>query len=152
MHRTLRPLSPVVLLMVTSLQVAAEIPEPRLPFQSHQAGDMKFLPMPSIPGASVALLFGHPNEEGPYVMRYRVPANTLMAAHYHDQDRHVTVISGTWAFGKGDSGACKDTEAMVPGSYIFHPAGQSHFDGSCTNEPIEIQVNGEGPVKNFLAR
>ncbi len=152
MNRRVQALSTGLLLLGAPMHLAAEIPDELLDFQSHQASDMEFVAMPSIPGASYALLFGHPNEQGPYVMRYRVPANTLMAAHYHDQDRHVTVISGTWAFGKGKSGACADTEAMAPGSYVFHPAGQAHFDGSCTDEPIEVQVIGEGPVKNFLAQ
>lgn len=32
------------------------------------------------------------------------------------------------------------------GSYIFHPKGAVHFDGSCTAQPIEVQVTGMGPV------
>ena len=109
--------------------------------------DLVFEPIPGSDGASQAKLLGDPAEEGYYVMRYRVPAGQLVPPHYHDQDRHITVMAGTWAFGTGDSYACEDTVPMPPGSYIFHPKGAVHFDGSCTDEPIEVQIIGVGPVQ-----
>lgn len=108
--------------------------------------EIVFESMPGNAGASFATLFGDPSKEGTYVMRYRVPAGQLVAPHYHDQDRHITVMSGEWAFGTGDSHDCADTVPMPAGSYIFHPKGATHFDGSCTDEPIEVQIIGQGPV------
>jgi quercetin dioxygenase-like cupin family protein len=111
--------------------------------------ELEFRPMPGNPGASFATLKGDPSEAGPYVMRYRVPAGQLVPPHYHDQDRHITVMAGTWAFGTGESYDCDDTVPMPPGSYVFHPRGAVHFDGSCTDEPIEVQIIGMGPVETF---
>ena len=74
----------------------------------------------------------------------------LIPPHKHNQDRHVTVISGTWAFGKGTSGQCGDALPMAPGSYVFHPRNAMHYDGSCTEQPVEVQVIGYGPVDTTL--
>lgn len=116
-------------------------------FVSLNPADLQFKPVPGSPGASYVALLGDPDTSGTYVMRYRIPAGQLVPPHSHDQDRHITVISGTWAFGTGASHDCEDTVPMEPGSYIFHPKDAVHFDGSCTAEPIEVQVIGTGPVK-----
>jgi hypothetical protein len=110
-----------------------------------------FQPAPGLPGASYAVLFGDPSAPGTYVMRYRIPAGQLVPPHFHDQDRHITVIAGPWAFGTGTSQRCEDTVPMPAGSYVFHPSGAAHFDGSCTDAAIEVQVIGEGPVGTFAA-
>ena len=113
--------------------------------------ELIFQPAPGLPGASYAVLFGDPSEPGTYVMRYRIPAGQLVPPHFHDQDRHITVIAGPWAFGTGTSQGCEATVPMPAGSYVFHPSGAAHFDGSCTDAPIEVQVIGEGPVGTFAA-
>ena len=35
---------------------------------------------------------------------------------------------------------------MDPGAYVFHPKGAVHFDGSCVDETVEVQIIGRGPV------
>jgi hypothetical protein len=57
------------------------------------------------------------------------------------------VIQGTWNAGKDDSW---DPEATVPlkaGSYMFHPAGGVHYDGSAGEEGATVQIVGMGPSK-----
>ena len=120
-------------------------------FVSFAPDDVRFEAVEVLPGASQAFLVGDPSREGPYVMRYRIPAGQLVPPHHHDRDRHITVISGVWAFGTGDSMSCEDTRPMPPGSYVFHPRGAVHFDGSCTDQPIEVQVIGTGPVNTIFA-
>lgn len=94
------------------------------------------------------VLSGDPEAAGVYVIRLRIPPGLpLFRPHFHDQDRFITVISGTWAFGRGDSGECKDTIPLDPGAYVFHPKGAVHFDGSCVDETVEVQIIGQGPVK-----
>ena len=126
---------------------AAQDPDGNPGFVNLAPADLEFKPIPGMRGASLANPVGDPAGHGPYVMRYRIPAGELVPPHYHDQDRHITVIAGTWAFGTGESNDCKDTVPMPPGSYVFHPKGAVHFDGSCTELPIEVQVIGVGPVK-----
>ena len=68
--------------------------------------------------------------------------------HYHDKDRYITVIKGTWWVGlrpDGDIYNPDKTVPMKPGSFVFHPAGGHHYDGAKDEETI-VQIVGMGPV------
>jgi hypothetical protein len=91
-----------------------------------------------------ALLFGDPTKPEPYVMRLRWLPGNMSRPHFHPNDRHFVVISGTWWLGSGEK---YDPESTVPagaGSYILHKAGAIHYDGA-KKEPVVIQVWGMGP-------
>jgi len=95
-------------------------------------------------GISRIVLAGDPQSEGFYLMRVRFPAGSYTMPHSHPNDRHVTVISGTWYTGTGTQ---FDKDAMVPlgpGSYMLHPAGAVHFDGA-TDGPVVVEIKGMGP-------
>jgi hypothetical protein len=80
-----------------------------------------------------------------YVFRNRFGPGQMSHPHFHDQDRFVTVIKGTWWTGEGD---VFDTEHMAPikeGGFMYHPAGFHHYDGSKEGEVI-VQIMGVGPV------
>ena len=111
-----------------------------------QADEVTYEPDPEVPGPGYAVLSGNQAKVGMYVIRLRIPPGLTFPPHYHDQDRHITVISGVWAFGKGRLGSCEDTVPMEAGSYVMHPKGGIHFDGACGDEPVEVQIIGEGPV------
>jgi len=82
--------------------------------------------VPEYGGLEVAILRGHPNQEGPYTIRVKFPPGVRSKPHSHDQDRYITVISGTWHFGLGTR--------LV------------HYDGGCAEETL-VQIRGQGPVK-----
>ena len=68
--------------------------------------------------------------------------------HYHDQDRYVTVIKGTWYTDEGD---VFRPDKMIPiktGGFMFHPAGYHHYDGA-KDEEVVVQIMGMGPVKTI---
>lgn len=102
----------------------------------------------SAPGSGLrqALLAGNPASPGLYVIRIEFPAGVTSPPHFHDQDRYITVISGTWAFGMGASGRCEDTLPLPQGSFAVHPAGAVHFDGACGDAPVTVEIRGMGPV------
>lgn len=116
-----------------------------------QAVDVSYQPVPDIPGLSYAVLSGDPDKEGVYVIRLKISPGLTFPPHHHDQDRHVTVISGVWAFGTGDSGKCEDTTPLNAGAYVMHPKGAVHFDGACGDETVEVQIIGLGPVSTTWA-
>ena len=116
-------------------------------FTDVQADEISYQPDPETPELGYAVLSGDPAKAGVYVIRLRIPPGLTFSPHYHDHDRHVTVISGVWAYGKGRSGRCEDTVPMAAGSYVMHPKGDVHFDGACGDEFVEVQIIGEGPVK-----
>jgi hypothetical protein len=71
--------------------------------------------------------------------------------HYHKEDRHVTVIQGTWHSGTGSDFAPEKTIPMKPGSYMKHPAGAHHFDGA-KDEDVIVQIIGIGPSETVRLR
>ena len=112
-----------------------------------QAVNVPYESGPDIPGLGYAVLSGDPDEAGTYVVRLKIPPGLTFPPHHHNQDRHVTVISGVWAFGTGHSGKCEDTIPLAAGAYVLHPKGAVHFDGACGEAPVEVQITGLGPVK-----
>ncbi len=74
----------------------------------------------------------------------RIPANTRIAAHDHQDDRVATVVSGTWYIGYGDSFNRADLKALPPGSFYTEPSNHTHF-AETREEPVMVQITGVGP-------
>jgi hypothetical protein len=101
-------------------------------------------------------IFGDPSKPGMYVTRnlFRAgPGGGQPGAgsrpHYHDQDRYVTVIKGTWWVALGPEADTYNPDKMTPmkpGSFVFHPAFGHHYD-SAKDEDVIVQIMGMGPVK-----
>ena len=135
------------LLILASGTYTAQSDESIAEFVHFQSVDVPYEPDPEISELGYVVLSGNPEETGIYVIRLKIPPGLeLFPPHYHDQDRFITVISGTWAFGRGDSGTCEDTIPLTAGAYVMHPKGAVHFDGSCSEETVEVQIIGHGPV------
>src|ERR1051325_2035435 len=47
---------------------------------------------------------GDPSKPGIYVIRNRFPPGVMSRPHFHNQDRYVTVIKGTWWTAVGADG------------------------------------------------
>lgn len=97
-----------------------------------------------------AVLFGDPEQPGPYVMRIKWLPGNFSRPHFHPNDRFFTVISGTWWIGTGDSFDPDRTVPAPAGSYVIHKGGQIHYDGA-KNEETVIQVWGIGPASSTPA-
>jgi len=134
------------LLMVANTATSALDNEPAPGFLHIQSADVPYASDADNPGLGYAVLSGDPYAAGTYAIRLKIPPGLVFRPHYHDQDRHVTVISGVWAFGTGGSGKCADTTPLSAGAYVFHPKGAVHFDGACGEAPVEVQIIGQGPV------
>jgi quercetin dioxygenase-like cupin family protein len=102
-------------------------------------------------GAQIATIAGDPSRAGVYVQRVRFPAHVMDRPHWHPNDRHVTVIKGTWYTGTGATFDPAHAVPLKPGSYMFHPAKALHWDGSNSDEEVIVQVFGEGPVDTVAA-
>jgi quercetin dioxygenase-like cupin family protein len=94
---------------------------------------------------AIALIAGDPAKEGFYLLRAKFAPGVMSAPHYHQTDRHVTVISGTWYTGTGREFDRENTVPLEPGSYMMHPAGAIHYDGSRGGEVI-VEIKGIGPA------
>lgn len=102
-------------------------------------------------GAQLATLAGDPASNGLYVQRVRFPPHVMDRPHRHPHDRHVTVIKGTWYTGTGDTFDPKKAVPLKVGSYMLHPAGALHWDGSNSDEEVIVQVVGVGPADTVPA-
>lgn len=90
-------------------------------------------------------VFGDPSKPGLYAIRRRFMPGEMSRPHYHDKDRLVTVIKGTWYTGEGDIFDPAKTTPIRTGGFMLHPAGLHHWDGAKDQEVI-VQIIGIGPV------
>ncbi len=95
-------------------------------------------------GIKMAVIAGDPSKPGPYLIRVVFPPGIMSAPHFHQEDRHVTVMQGTWLAGKDDTWDPSSTQALQAGSYMKHPAGAIHYDGG-GSEGATVQIMGIGP-------
>lgn len=99
---------------------------------------------PSLPaGAEVAVLEGDPSQPGPFTMRLRMPDGYRIAPHFHPVDERVTVISGTFHVGMGESFDRSAAVALEVGAYAALSPGVAHY--AWTEGPTVIQLNNIGP-------
>ena len=101
------------------------------------------------PGQKVAVLSGNPAEAGPYVLRAQIPAGYRIAPHWHPTAENLTVLSGTFAVGMGETFDEKGLQDMTAGSYALMPAEMRHY--AVARTPVVLQVHGVGPfVLNYV--
>jgi quercetin dioxygenase-like cupin family protein len=129
---------------------------PKKPARSHQPGqatfrgilaeDIEWKPFAAFPPeARLAVLVGHPSEQGPYTIRVKVPHGVKLMPHRHPEDRIYTVISGIFYIGLGDRFDADKLEAYPPEAVIILPGNTSHFHWAKSGEYI-TQVTAIGPL------
>jgi hypothetical protein len=95
-------------------------------------------------GIRTVVLKGDPDRPGLYTIMLRVPPQTRIAAHDHQDDRVATVISGAWSLGYGDTFDPAALKALPPGSFYTEPANRSHF-AETRDEAVVVQITDVGP-------
>jgi quercetin dioxygenase-like cupin family protein len=99
---------------------------------------------PSIPpGAQAAVLYGDPGKEGLFALRLKLPKGYRLAPHTHPKPEIVTVISGTFRLGMGETADQSKAQPLGAGSFFAMPPGMAHF--AFTDEDTVIQLNATGP-------
>lgn len=106
--------------------------------------DLKWTDVPSLPkGAKIAVLEGPMNEKGPFTARLKFPANYKIPPHWHPVIERVTVLSGTFNMGMGDTFDANSTHALVAGGTAIMQPKTNHF--AWTNSETVVQLHGTGP-------
>ena len=99
---------------------------------------------PSMPsGAKAAVLDGDPKKEGVFHLRLKMPAGYRVPPHRHPGDERVTVISGSFSLGFGESFDEEKTRALPAGSFFSIPPKTPHF--AHVKEDTVIQLSTLGP-------
>ena len=102
-----------------------------------------------VPGIENAALLGSSKAEGPYIERVRFPANFVIQAHTHPDQRSYTILSGTWYIGYGDTFDETKLQALPAGSFYVEPAGVHHFVAT-KDQPVVLQLSGMGPTATHI--
>jgi hypothetical protein len=104
---------------------------------------------PGFEGVKFATIVGDPSKPGLYIIRAKFSPGRMTRPHWHPEDRHVVVLSGTWYMGEGDTFDPAKTIPLKPGSYAMHPAKAHHYDGA-KDEEVIVQIFGYGPSGTTL--
>jgi len=115
-------------------------------FAIMHAGQEQWQGIPGISGVSYAKVYGDASQAGPYIVRVRFDPWTMTMPHYHNNERLVAVMQGTWYAGTDTQFDSENTTAIKQGGYMLHPAGGVHFDGA-RQETAIVQITGTGPNK-----
>lgn len=108
--------------------------------------DLVWEPCPPVipPGARCATIEG--DRAAPNVLftyRLEMPDGYRIAPHFHPADEHITVISGTFHMGLGETVDPAKAHAMPAGSFMVMPKGSPHF--ARTEGVTVLQIHAIGP-------
>jgi quercetin dioxygenase-like cupin family protein len=94
-------------------------------------------------GAQFALLDGDPSKAGYFALRISLPDGYVIPPHRHPVQERVTVLSGTFHLGHGETVNRQETKALGRGSYFSLPPRMTHF--AIAEGETVIQLTSIGP-------
>jgi quercetin dioxygenase-like cupin family protein len=135
-------------LLAAASFVAAVCSAPALSMEKHAIPgpqDVEWGPGPSSipPGAEAAILYGDPSKEGVFALRLKMPKGYAIAPHSHPKPEVVTVISGTFHLGMGETVDKAKAKPFTAGGFVALDPGMVHY--AFTDEETVIQLNSVGP-------
>src|SRR5580700_6971219 len=97
-------------------------------------------------GAQLAVLEGNPGAaSGDYTVRLKMPDGYRIAPHWHPQRENVTIISGTFKVGMGDTFDESKMGAFQAGSFAFLDPNMHHY--AMASGEVVVQVHGKSPLQ-----
>ena len=97
-------------------------------------------------GAQLAVLEGDPTaQSGDYTVRLKLPDGYRIAPHWHPLRENVTVISGAFKVGMGDTFDISKMATFPAGSFAFLDPDMHHF-AMASGEAV-VQVHGKSPLQ-----
>src|SRR5262249_23740505 len=98
---------------------------------------------PDLPkGAQLAVLYGDPAKKGLFTVRLKMPDGYKIPPHWHSQDEHLTILSGTLLMYMGDT-MQSEPHTLEVGAYHFLPAKSHH--AAEAKGTLVVQLHGMGP-------
>ena len=99
-------------------------------------------------GNQAIVLFGDPNKPGEeYGIIQKWLPHSMSRPHFHQNDRNIYVVSGTWWVGWGPKYDPDSTYPMPAGSFVKHIGKQLHYDGAKDEECV-LYITGIGPASS----
>ena len=107
--------------------------------------ELEWKDAPSIgPGAQMAVLEGDLKKAEPITFRLKLPPNTKIAPHTHPGVERVTVLSGRFHLGIGETVDEAKAKAYPAGGVVMIPGGMPMFAFTEGEETV-VQLHGTGP-------
>ena len=134
-----------VVLLCASILAALPAPSTQNAFTPDQ---IQFGPVPPFvpPGAQLAVLEGDPTApSGDYTVRLKMPDGYKIPPHWHPKRENVTVISGNFKVGMGDSWDDGKMMTFAPGSFAYLDPDMHHY--AMASGPAIVQVHGMSPLQ-----
>lgn len=95
------------------------------------------------PGAQAIILEGDPAKAGIFTLRLKLPHDYRIPPHFHSAWEHITVISGIFHLGMGDTFDPSKFTELRAGSFAAMPTGMRHYVHT-VGETV-VQLHGVGP-------
>jgi quercetin dioxygenase-like cupin family protein len=100
--------------------------------------------VPGFKGWEMATVVGDPSKAGAYyAYLLKAPDGAKAEPHFHKMTENVTVITGTFLVGLGNTMNVATMKELGPGTVASVPAGVHHY--AMAKGPILIEVSGIGP-------
>jgi quercetin dioxygenase-like cupin family protein len=114
------------------------------PSHAQKAAKLSWGPAPpAFPaGAKMAVVSGDPSKAGPFAVQLSMPNRYRIAPHFHPTDENVTVKSGHFLYGMGDTVNRKAMKAMKPGQSGTMPANTHHYAMAQGRTVVEVSAQG----------
>ena len=99
-----------------------------------------------VSGAKLAVLEGDPMApSGNYTIRLSMPDGYRIAPHWHPKRENVTVISGNFKVGMGDTFAPDKMATFPAGSFAYLDPDMHHY--AMASGEVVVQVHGMSPLQ-----
>lgn len=93
-------------------------------------------------GDEIALLYGDPEQPGPFVVRIRSRGGSRELPHHHANAAHITVLSGSFGFGIGTEYREAGSMTVRAGDLLRLRAGMPHFKWNERESIVEVHATG----------
>ena len=104
----------------------------------------KWGPAPAVfpAGAQMAVMQGNPGANGLFTVRLRFPKGYRIAPHTHPTDEHLTIISGSFLVGMGNTFDAAKTMRLGAGEFATAPANAAHYAEARTATVVQVHAMG----------
>src|SRR5439155_27344039 len=109
-----------------------------------QAAALAWGPAPPVfpTGAKMAVLAGDPSQPGLFTVRLELPDGYRVAPHFHPTDELLTIISGTFLLGMGDTLDAARATVMPTGGFGTVAANMHHYAIAHGRTVVQVQAMG----------
>lgn len=101
-------------------------------------------------GSATYVVAGDPTKPGFYAVLTKWHAGHSSRPHFHQNDRYIQVLSGTWWVGTGAKYDPEHTTPVPAGSFVTHYGKQIHYDGAKEGDAV-LLIMGQGPAASTPA-